>query len=402
MRPSDLAALALESLRLHRLRTMLTLAGIAIGVTAVLILTALGEAARAYVVREFAGIGTNLVIVLPGKVETSGGGVPFGGTVRDLTIDDAQAVARQAPAARMMAPLSLGAATFSWGGRSRDVRVFGTTAEYAVIRNTNVRSGQFLPPGDPRQGDRVCVIGQTLAHEVFQGANPLGEAVRIADARFRVIGVLEPKGEALGFNMDDIAIVPVATNLRLFNQTSLFRIMVQAVDATAIEAVKKQVRGILIERHDGDEDFTLITQDAMLKTFGNVIDSLTVALAGIAAISLAVAGIGIMNVMLVSVSERTTEVGLFKALGAPRGQILNVFLAEALFLSLAGALAGVLLGLVVIAIAAGLWPDFPIRPSPVWIGVVIGLSMAFGVIFGLMPARRAARLQAADALRGKM
>lgn len=402
MSASDLLTLAVESLRLHRLRTSLTLAGIAVGVTAVLLLTALGEAAKAYVINEFSGIGTNLVIVLPGKVETSGSTPTFGGSVRDLTIADAEAIRRQVPAAREVAPLALGSAAFEAAGRSRDVRIIGTTAEYAHVRSLVVRAGQFLPSGDPNHGDRVCVIGPKLAWEVFRGQNPLGQSVRIADARFRVIGVLAPKGESLGFNMDDIAIVPVATGLRLFNQSSLFRIMVEAVDPSAIEAAKSQVRGVLLDRHDGDEDFTLITQDAMLKTFGNIIDNLTVALAGIAAISLAVAGIGIMNVMLVSVSERTAEVGLFKAIGARRQQILNLFLVEALTLSVAGAGIGVALGVALIAVAAGLWPNFPIEPSPVWIGVVLALSLAAGSIFGLLPARRAAALSAADALRGRM
>lgn len=402
MKAGDILRLALESLKLHRVRTNLTLAGIAVGVTAVMLLTALGEAAKAYVVQEFAGIGANLVIVLPGKVETSGTSVTFGGSVRDLTIDDAEAIRRRGSAVRDVAPLALGAAPFSYGGRSRDVRVLGTTAEYATVRALSMQSGQFLPPGDPRAGDRVCVIGVKLAREVFAGENPLGKSVRIGDARFRVIGVLASKGESLGFNMDDVAIVPVSTGLKLFNQSGLFRIMVQAIDATAIEAVKTQSRAILMDRHDGDEDFTLITQDAMLKTFGSIIDTLTVALAGIAAVSLAVAGIGVMNVMLVSVSERTAEVGLFKAIGARRGQILRIFLAEALALSLTGAVIGIALGLALIGVAAGLWPEFPIQPSATWIAAVLLLATLAGSIFGLLPARRAAALAAADSLRGRM
>ncbi|TPW16884.1 MAG: hypothetical protein FD129_585, partial [bacterium] len=351
MTPADLLLMAVESLRIHRLRTILTLAGIAVGVTAVLLLTALGEAAKGYVTREFSGIGSNLVIVLPGKVETSGGTPTFGGSVRDLTIADAEAVRRQVSAARDVAPLAMGSAAFEAAGRSRDVRIFGTTAAYARVRNMVVRSGQFLPAGDPHRGDRVCVVGSKLAFEIFGGENPLGQSVRIADARFRVIGVLAPKGESLGFNMDDIAIVPVASGLKLFNQSSLFRIMVEAVDPSAIEAAKSQIRSVLMDRHDDDEDFTLITQDAMLKTFGNIIDNLTAAVAGIAAISLAVAGIGIMNVMLVSVSERTAEVGLFKAIGAQRRQILSLFLVEALTLSVAGAMIGILIGVALIELA---------------------------------------------------
>jgi putative ABC transport system permease protein len=400
MRLRDFLRLAIEAQRRHHLRSGLTVAGIAIGVTAVLLLTSLGQAAKEYVVRQFAGIGANLVIVLPGKVETTG--LPsFAGSTRDLTIEDAESILRQVPAVRQVAPLSMGAARFAFEGKSRDVRVVGTTAEFAEIRNFTMRMGQFLPSGDPRHGEPVVVIGTQLQHEVFPGENPLGKNVRIGQWRFRVIGVLEPKGNFLGINFDDMALVPVSTGLRLFDQSSLFRIFTQANSAEDVPIVIEQVKRVLMERHDGEEDFTLITQDAMLATFRTVIDALTVALAGIAAISLAVAGIGIMNVMLVSVSERSGEVGLLKALGARRRQILGVFLVEAMLLSGSGALFGIAAGVAAILVAGGVWPDVPLRPSPVWIGTVMALALAAGTFFGLMPARRAARLQAADALRGK-
>jgi putative ABC transport system permease protein len=234
---------------------------------------------------------------------------------------------------------------------------------------------------------------------VFRDESPLGKAVRIGQWRFRVIGVLESKGQSLGINFDDMAIIPVSTGLRLFDQSSLFRIMVQAADGPSVPLAREQVRRILADRHDG-EDFTLITQDAMLQTFGAVIDALTAALAGIAAISLAVAGIGIMNVMLVSVSERSGEVGLLKALGAKRRQILRVFLVEALLLSGSGAFIGISIGVTIVLAAAGVFPNVPLRPSATWISVVLALALAAGAAFGLMPARRAARLAAADALRG--
>jgi len=401
MRRPDLVALALETLRLHRLRTGLTLAAIAIGVTAVLLLTALGDAAKGYVVNEFASVGTNLVIVVPGKVETSGGMPAFGGTTRDLTLEDCDAVRRQSASVREVAPFSLGAGAIEYDERSRDVRVIGTTAPFLGLRKLTISSGQFLPPGDPRQGDRVVVLGQKVARELFQGENALGRLVRIAQWRFRVIGVLGPKGTSVGIDYDDLVIIPVAVGLKMFNQTGLFRIMVEAVSPEAVPAALEQVKAVLVARHDDDEDFTLITQDAMLKTFGAVIDALTAGLAGIAAISLAVAGIGIMNVMLVSVSERTSEVGLLKALGAKRRQILDVFLVEAVMLSAGGAAVGVAFGVALILTAAAIWPFIPLRPSAGWIALVITLAVAAGVSFGLMPARRAARLDAADALRGR-
>ena len=398
---SDQVRLALETLTLHRLRTGLTLAAIGIGVTAVLLLTALGDAAKAYVVREFAGVGTNLVIVLPGKVETSGGMPAFGGSTRDLTLEDCDAILHQSPSVRQVAPFSLGTGAIEYGERSRDVRVIGTTAPFLGVRKLTISSGQFLPPGDPRQGDRVVVLGQKVARELFQGENPLGRLVRIAQWRFRVIGVLGVKGTSVGIDYDDLIIIPVAVGLKMFNQTGLFRIMVEAEAPEAVPTALRQVKAVLIARHDDDEDFTLITQDAMLQTFSAVIDALTAGLAGIAAISLAVAGIGIMNVMLVSVSERTGEVGLLKALGAKRRQILDVFLVEAVMLSTGGAAVGVAFGVTVIYIAAGIWTFIPLRPSPGWIALVIALAVTAGVSFGLMPARRAARLDAADALRGR-
>jgi putative ABC transport system permease protein len=217
-----------------------------------------------------------------------------------------------------------------------------------------------------------------------------------------VLGVLDAKGQALGMNLDDAVLVPVATAMRMFDQASLFRAAVQARDASLVPSALEQTRRVLLRRHDGEEDFTLITQDAMLATFKSVIGALTAALAGIAAVSLAVAGIGIMNVMLVSVSERTAEVGLLKALGARRRQILSIFLAEALLLSGIGALAGVVLGVAIVLVAALAWPDLPLRPSPTWIAAVTAMALGSGLLFGLMPARRAARLQAAEALRGRM
>jgi putative ABC transport system permease protein len=394
----DAYALAAESLKLHRLRTGLTLAGIAIGVTAVLMLTALGDAAKGYVVREFAGIGTNLVVVMPGRTETTG--VPTtGGATRDLTLDDAEAIRRRARAARDIAPLSMGSAEFSFGGRTRSVYVAGTTATFAKVRNIKMSRGRFLPEGDPRQGESVVVIGQTIAREVFGDENPLGKSIRIAQWRLRVIGVMAPRGRSLGLDFDDFALVPVSTGLRMFNQSSLIRVMCEATDAEAIQPLISQIKEILIERHDGLEDFTIITQDALLQTFRSIIDVLTIALAGIAAISLAVAGIGIMNVMLVSVSERTSEVGLMKALGARRRQIVNVFLLEAILLSALGAIAGSILGVAAVLTGARIWPDFPLAPSPQWLTVVLLLALAAGAAFGLMPARRAARLEPAEALR---
>ena len=395
----DLLALATESLAGHRLRTSLTLVATAIGITAVVLLTALGDAAKRYVVDQFSSVGTNLVIVLPGKTETSGIMGSFGGTIRPITLEDAIALPHRAPLVRTAVPMSLGSAAFEYGARSRDVYVLGTTAPYLAMRRLSVAAGQFLPETDMRRGERVVVLGRTIQREVFQGDNPLGKPVRIAGARFRVIGVLQPKGMGMGVNMDELVIIPVATGMRLFNQKGLFRLLCQSPDAASVPAVVAQVKEVMRQRHDDQEDFSIITQDSMLSTFTNVINALTAGLAGIAAISLAVAGILIMNVMLVSVSERTGEVGLLKALGARRGQILALFLSEALMLSAQGALLGVVAGVALVYAATGIFPDLPLAPSPGWIVLVTLFALVAGVAVGLMPARRAAGLQAAEALR---
>lgn len=400
MRAADILAMAVESLRLHRLRVGLSLLAVGIGATAVMLLTSLGEGAKRYVVEQFASMGTNLVAVLPGKTETTGmGPASFGGATRDLTLDDVEAIRRRAPAVRDAAPFSLGSAEAEYGERTRSVYVVGTTANYGKVRGLVVAQGTFLPEGDPRRGEAVVVIGSKLKRELFQNEPAVGEYVRLAQARFRVIGVLAPKGQSLGVDFDELAMVPVASGMRLFDQSSLYRIMVQAADEPSIPDVVRQVRAVLRDRHRA-EDFTIVTQDAMLGSFRNIIQALTLALAAIAAVSLAVAGIGIMNVMLVSVSERVHEVGLLKALGGHGREIAALFLVEAVLLSGLGAVLGLVAGALILRLAAGLWTFLPLTPSPVWAAIVLGFSLVTGAVFGLIPARRAARLPAAESLRG--
>jgi putative ABC transport system permease protein len=397
---SDLLGLAAESFRVHRARTALTVGAVAVGAAAVVLLTSLGIAAREYVAGQFSSVGVNLVIVLPGRTETSGMGMAVGAGTKDLTIEDAEAIARRSAHARKVVPFSLGTGRLEYEGRHRDVYVGGTTPEYFAIRSLGMAQGQPLPPGDPRRGDRVVVIGRTIRRELFGDENPLGRVVRIAGAQFRVIGVLEPKGTSLGQDLDDFAFVPVGTGLRLFNQSGLFRIVIQARDASSIAAAVADTKSILTDRHR-EEDFTVVTQDAMIGSFSAIIRMLTFALAGIGGISLAVAGIGIMNVMLVSVSERIGEIGLLKALGAAPATILTLFLTEAVLLSGAGAVAGILVGMALMVVESRIWPAFPLVPSAGWTAAVIGLALLVGSVFGLLPARRAARLEAVEALRGK-
>jgi putative ABC transport system permease protein len=397
----DLLKFAWAALRGHRLRSSLTLLGMAIGVGAVILLTALGEGARGYVTSEFMALGSNLLIVLPGKTETTGNAPIFGGTPRPLTLDDCEAIQRRVPRVRRLAPLAVGSARVGFGEKRREVTVLGSTPDLLPVRHLAIGIGRFLPQVEAGRGAPVAVIGRTVQSELFGDTNPLGQSIRIGDFRFRVVGVMAPKGQSIGLNMDDVVIVPVSSALHLFNQQSLFRILIEVGAHAEIETARRQVLDILKERHENEEDVTVLTQDSVLGAFNRILGALTLALVGIAAISLSVAGIGIMNVMLVSVSERTPEVGLLKALGAKPRQILSVFLVEAILLSLAGGVCGLLIGYAGATVLGQVFPALPARP-PAWAVVAaLAVSLLSGGLFGVLPARRAARLDPVIALAGR-
>jgi putative ABC transport system permease protein len=396
----DLLSFATRALRGHRLRTGLSLLGVAIGVAAVVTLTALGEGARRYVLGQFAAVGTNMVIVLPGRTQTSGAMPGFGGVPHDLTLDDAVAIGRGVREVDKLAPMVVGTETVAFGERRRQVALFGSTHEALEVRRLGVARGRFLPPIAWDRGAPVVVLGTHTAKELFPGADPVGQVVRIGDWRTRVIGVLEPRGQQLGVDMDDVAIVPVATSMKMLNRSGLFRLVIQVRSYGDLGRVKQAVLRLLAERH-GEEDVTVITQDAVVSAFSSILGALTLALGGIAGVSLAVAGVGIMNVMLVSVSERSREVGLLKALGAGRGQILAAFLAEAVLISSAGGLLGLALGWAAVLGLVTLYPALPASP-PAWaVAAAFSLSVAVGAIFGVLPARRATRLDPVAALAGR-
>ena len=396
---SELIAFAIGALRGHRLRTGLSVAGVAVGIAAVVALTALGEGARRYVVQEFSSLGSNLLIILPGKVETTGG-MPFGGVVHDLTIDDFRAVATRIPQVVRAAPLATGEETLRYGGKARSVPVFGTTEDLMEVRRLKIGSGQFLPGGDPNRGGAEMVLGITVAQELFGSESPLGRVVRLGEWRFRVVGVLEPRGRSLGFDFDDLVFIPVRTSLRVFNRSSLFRVLVELPSEADLEEAKEAVIELLAERHRA-EDVTVITQDAVISTLDSILGVLTLALTAIASVSLTVAGVGIMNVMLVAVSERRREIGLLKALGATTRQILGVFIAEASVLSTLGGVVGLAVGSTAVAVFVRIYPTFP-AVTPTW-AIVASLSMSVvvGIFFGVVPARRAARLDPVEALVGR-
>lgn len=398
MNLDDVVLFSAGALRGHRVRTGLSLVGVAIGVASVVLLTSLGEGARAYVTTEFSSLGTNLLVVVPGKTETTGMVPPIAAVPHDLTIDDMEAVARRVPQVRKVAPLSVGTTTARFGERSREITVAGTTSAWLGVRRLKLQSGRYLPESDEDRERAVCVIGSKLQRELFPGRNPLGEAMRIGEERYRVIGVMAPRGMSMGMDMDEVVHVPVGRHLRMFNRRGLFRVLIEVSSHAEIEPARLAVLRVLTERHDNEEDVTVLTQDAVLSTFGQILGVLTAALAGIAAISLSVAGLGIMNVMLVSVSERTREIGLLKSLGATRGQVVSVFLVEAAIISLLGGIVGLGLALVATRIFGTLYPSFPIDP-PAWaIWAALAVSTSVGVVFGALPARRASRLDPVVAL----
>lgn len=393
----DLLAFALGALRGHRLRTALTVLGIAVGIGAVVALTALGEGARRYVVQEFAALGSNLLIVLPGRVETSGA-APYGGVLRDLTLDDFQAVARVA-GVKKAAPLASGAETVRFGDLSRSVPVLGTTADFVAVRRLVVSQGSFLPSRDPHAGGFEIVLGFKVARELFGSQSPLGKTVRVGPYRFRVVGVLAPRGRGLGFDFDELVFIPVRTAMRIFNRTSLFRILVECHDHREMNTVRKRVEEELYRRHRA-EDVTVVSQEALVEAFSSILRALTWALSGIAAVSLLVAGIGIMNVMLVAVTERRREIGLLKAVGVTNHQVLMVFLAEALILATVGGALGLGLGSASVWVFVGFYPSFP-ATTPSWaFATALAVALSVGGLFGLWPAARAARVDPVLALSG--
>jgi len=396
MKAVDLFSFSWQALAGHRIRTSLSIAGVAVGIAAVVALTALGEGARLYVLNEFSSLGSNLVVVLPGKVETTGA-APFGGVTHDMTIEDFKALTRRLTLVKRAAPLAVATEIVRYRQMNRSVAILGTTRNMMQIRHLRVASGDFLPARDPDEGGNEIVLGAKVAKELFGAENPLGKIVRMGIFRFRVVGVTAHKGHSLGFDMDDVVILPVRTVMKAFNRNTLFRILCEVRSKEEVPLVKDQVLALFKERHRA-EDVTIMTQDAVLSALSKILQALTLALAGIASISLAVAGVGIMNLMLVSVSERRSEIGILKAIGVTNRQVLSAFLVEASLLSTFGGILGLLVGIAAVHFLVRLYPSFPATP-PWWaIFSALALSTCVGITFGLWPAWRATRLDPVTAL----
>jgi putative ABC transport system permease protein len=399
VRAADLVRFTGGSVLAQRMRALLTTLGIAVGVAAVVLLTSIGEGVRQFVVAEFTQFGTNIINVTPGRTQTMGGSIGVFGTVRPLSIDDAEAL-RRTPYATASVPVVQGNAEVEGNGRKRRVTVYGVGHEFATAFRFEVGAGSFLPPDDPRAPRSLAVLGSKMAEQLFGDANALGASVRVGSERYRVVGVMRSKGTMIGFDLDDTVYVPAARALELFDRESLFEIDVLYEESAPVAEVVAGIRRIMVARH-GDEDFTITTQQQMLDTLGSVLGVLTFAVAALGSISLLVGAVGIFTIMTIAVRERTAEVGLLRALGAGRRQVLALFLAEAVVLSLLGGLAGLLFGAGVAWLLGEAVSELPVSLSTLFMGLALGLSVVIGLVAGILPAMNAARLDPVEALRAE-
>lgn len=399
MRLIDLSRLAAGAVTAHRSRSLLTSLGIAVGIAAVVLLTSIGEGVHRFVLAEFTQFGTNIIGITPGKTETFGLSGAQISNVRPLSLDDAAALTRLDQVVAVM-PVVQGNAEAEFDGRTRRTMVLGVGAALPRVWSMNVAAGRFLPPDDQRAPRAFAVLGAKVRNELFGDRNPLGQRLRVGGDRFRIIGVMESKGQFLGFDLDDAVYVPAGKALELFNRESLMEIDLVYRSGASVESIRASIGRLLRARH-GTEDFTVTTQQQMLDILGSVLDVLTFAVAALGGISLFVGGVGILTIMTISVRERRSEIGLLRAIGARRGQVLRLFLLESLLLSAAGGLAGLAFGLGTALALRLIAPSLPVHPSLEYALLAELLAVAIGLAAGVLPARHAASLQPLEALRAE-
>ncbi len=381
------------------MRSFLTILGIAVGIASVVLLTSIGEGVHRFVLSEFTQFGTNLIGITPGKTSTTGFSGAVISNVRPLSLADALALERL-PRVIATVPVIQGNAAVEYERRSRRTYVFGVGHAAPEVWQIKVAQGRFLPPDDPRTARAFVVLGSKVRQELFGTQNPLGHRLRIGSELYRIVGVMESKGQMLGFDLDDAVYIPAGRAMALFNRESLMEIDVLYAPGSSSEEVAARIKTLLVARH-GAEDFTITTQDQMLEVLGSILGILTMAVGALGGISLLVGGVGILTIMTIAVHERTSEIGLLRALGAGRGQILSMFMGEAVVLASLGGLAGLLLG------AGGAWllgqlvPALPTHTPWQYVIMAELLAAAIGLLAGVLPARRAARLDPIEALRAE-
>ena len=396
----DAIRLALRAITAQRLRSFLTLLGISVGIASVILLTSIGEGIHRFVLAEFTQFGTNIASISPGKVKTSGPaptGIPT--SVRPLSLDDARALA-VLPQVTGMTAMVWGNSEVSANGRLRRTTVNGVGADMLKVYSIKVKTGQFLPAESLENARAFVVLGAKLKSELFGSDNPLGARVRVGNLQFRVIGVLEAKGQFLGVDLDDAAYIPTARALELYNRDGMMKIDLAYEEGIPAARIISAVKSTLMMRH-GREDFTITTQEDMLRTLSNILDILTMAVGALGGISLLVGGVGIVTIMTIAVSERTAEIGLMVALGAPRKTILALFLGEAVTLSAIGGVMGLALGFGLAQVIHLAVPALPVHTPLSFVLLAEGIAVVIGLLAGVLPARRAAQLDPVEALRAE-
>jgi putative ABC transport system permease protein len=394
---SDLVRFTLASAHSHRLRSGLTALGIGVGVTAVVLLTSIGEGLQQYLLREFTQFGTNIISVSPGKSTTFGASVAAFNTTRPLSMDDAEALKR-VPFVTHVSGTVQGNAEVRANGRSRRTLITGTSPNMPRVWSFGVQLGEFLPPDNQTAARPFVVLGSKVRDELFGNLNPLGERIRVGGSRFRVIGVMESKGTLLGFDMDDAVYIPAGRALELFNKDTLVDISLLYEETASPQEVIAGIRRIMIARHGG-EDFTITTQQQMLDVLGSVLNIVTFAVAGLGGISLLVGGVGIFTIMTIAVRERTSEIGLLRSLGAVRRDVRRIFLGESILLAALGGIGGLLLGALIVEIAKIAVPALPLSYSIPYAVAAEAVAIVIGLLAGVLPAQTAAKLDPVDALR---
>ena len=397
MKFKDLFLFSSFSIISQKMRSFLTSLGIAIGVVCVIFLTGLGQGLQSYIVSQFTQFGSNIIGISPGKTETMG--MPLGvfGTVKPLTFEDAKALERL-PVIEFAVPVSAGNGEIEYGEKMRRSMVVGTGADYDVIVDATDMLGEYLPHDNPKSPRSLAVLGPEMRDELFGDANPLGEIVRVNSERFRVIGVLPPKGDFLGFNLDDAIYIPMAKFQSMFNLNNFQELDVVHYERYATEEAVASIKRLIIDRH-GSEDVTITTQANMLETLNDIMQWLKFTVAAFGGISLLVGGVGIFTIMTVAVNERTSEIGVLRAVGASQKTIRDVFLLESIFLAILGAVLGLSIGFAAIYVALLFYPDMPIAIAWDYIVYAVLISLSIGLLAGFLPARAAAQLDPVEALR---
>lgn len=399
IRLQDQLRMSWRALVAHRYRSMLTVLGIAVGITAVVLLTSIGEGIHRFVLAEFTQFGTDLIAVTPGKTNTFGISGALISTVRPLSLDDAAALERLEHVIAVV-PVVQGNAQIKTARKGRRTNIIGVGSDVPTVWNIHVAIGRFLPDDRHQRARAFAVLGSKVRDELFSTSNPLGQRIRVGGNRYRVIGVMESKGQLLGFDLDDAVYIPTVRALELFNREGLMEIDLLYEAGIPAGRIVSDTKRLLIARH-GHEDFTVTTQEQMLDVLGSVLGVITFAVAALGSISLLVGAVGILTIMTITVTERTAEIGLLRALGATQTQLLGLFLGEATGLAAFGGLAGLTVGIGLSQLLALLVPALPVHTSWTYVFLAEALAVIIGLGAGVLPARRAAQMDPVEALRAE-